>query len=234
MIAIIGAMPEEIAAILKISQATEEITIKKKVMYKAKIFKNDVVVALSGVGKVEAAYTCQLLINEFDIDLIINIGSAGGLQPGQRIGDVVIASECQYHDFIIHQDDPLEGLERFDFRTDSRLVKIMKDSLDDLKIRNWIGLVVSGDQFISTKEQSQYIINRFPYAICSEMEATAIAHVCTLEEKPYVIIRSLSDIALKQGNEIDFETYLPLASASSTNACLLFLTKYNQLYHNEK
>lgn len=229
MIAIIGAMPEEIAAILRISQVTEEIIVKKKVMYKTKLFNKDIIVALSGVGKVEAAYTCQLLLNEFEIELVINIGSAGGLQPGQHIGDVVIASECQYHDFIIFQNDPLEGLERFDFRTDSRLVKIMKKSLDDLKIRNWIGLVVSGDQFISTKEQSQSIINRFPFAICSEMEATAIAHVCTLEEKPYVIIRSLSDIALKQGNEVDFETYLPLAAASSANACLLFLTKYSQL-----
>lgn len=229
MIAIIGAMPEEVTAILKLSQSAEEISVKKKRMYKTRIYNNDVIIALSGVGKVEAAYTCQLLINEFDVELIINIGSAGGLQPGQRIGDIVIASECQYHDFIIHQDDPLEGLERFDFRSDMQLVKIMKNSLDTLKIRNWIGLVVSGDQFISTKEQSQYIINRFPYAICSEMEATAIAHVCTLEEKPYVIIRSLSDIALKQGNEVDFETYLPLAAASSANACLLFLMKFNQL-----
>lgn len=228
MIAIIGAMPEEVAAILKLSQSSEEISVKKRIMYKTKLYNNDVIVALSGVGKVEAAYTCQLLINEFDIELIINIGSAGGLQPGQRIGDIVIASECQYHDFIIHQDDPLEGLERFDFRSDMRLVKIMKNSLDVLKIRNWIGLVVSGDQFISTKEQSQFILNRFPYAICSEMEATAIAHVCTLEEIPYVIIRSLSDIALKQGNEIDFETYLPLAAASSANACSLFLMKLNQ------
>lgn len=226
MIAIIGAMDKEVEALLDLLYNVTLVNDQKPHHYLAKHQGVDIVIAKSGIGKVEAAYTVTSLLARYDIELVINIGSAGGLQPGQQVGDIVIGNSFMYHDLIFYYNDPLEGLDDFDYSSNPKNVTLMKSALDELKIRNWIGQIVSGDQFVSEKEQLDSITSRFPFAICAEMEATAIAHVCHLTNKEFIVIRSLSDIVSTTKSHTDFEKYLPLASRSSANACMLFLHKW--------
>ena len=51
----------------------------------------DVVLFLSGISTVNAAMTVQLALDNFSIDRIVFSGIAGGVDPGLRIGDVVVA-----------------------------------------------------------------------------------------------------------------------------------------------
>lgn len=229
MIAIIGAMQKEVEAILNLCSHPLQVMDEPIDVYRCRFGKADLLVCQSGIGKSEAAMTTAILLSRFDISLVINIGSAGGLQPGQKIGDVVIASELTYHDLIFDYLQPDEGLEKYHFKVDEKLVSLMQKSLLDLKIRSWIGQVVTGDQFVTNQKQVVAVVERFPSAICLEMEATAIAHVCHKFDVSFIIIRSLSDIAINLNNQVDFDKYLPLAAKSSANACMLFLTKYSQL-----
>lgn len=226
MIAIIGAMDKEVDALLQLTNNAMKVEDSHPTHYLAKFYEHNIVIACSGIGKVEAAYTLTSLINQYDIELVINIGSAGGLQAGQQVGDVVVGRSFMYHDLIFDFNNPFEGLEKYDFTSSQRNIDLMKQALDELKIRNWIGQIVSGDQFVHDKSQIDFILKRFPYAICCDMEATAIAHVCTMSKIEFIVIRSLSDITINDNSIEDFEKYLTLAARSSANACLLFLHKW--------
>ena len=98
MIGIIGAMEEEVE-ILKSAIENKE-TIKKAhvIFYKGHLEGKEIVLAQSGIGKVNAAITTALMINDFKPDLIINTGSAGAIDPNLNIGDIIISNKVYYHD----------------------------------------------------------------------------------------------------------------------------------------
>ena len=224
MILIIGAMPEEVSALEKRMTDLIHKTVNGNQVVEGILSKNKVLLALSGVGKVNAAITATSLITSYDIKALINIGSAGGLQEGQKVGDLVVATVLQYHDFDIGpetQNDP-----RFIFVSDDKLHTSLLEVLDKEKISHHSGLLVSGDQFI-TKDSPAFsnIQAKFKAAVAVDMESTAIAAVARQFSVPFVIIRALSDVTHQVGNELDFETYLSLASEQSAMICEKFIKK---------
>lgn len=225
MILIIGAMPEEVGALTsKMKKVNDSIEAGINIV-RGILGNKEVIVAQSGVGKVNAAYTTATLIAKFDPKYVINIGSAGGLLEGQKVGDIVIATTLQYHDLDIGPNtfsDP-----RFIFNASHDLVDVASNVLKELDFNYHLGLIVTGDQFI-TKHQPQFkvIQSNFPNAICVEMEAAAIAAVCQKSKTDFIVLRSLSDITQSDGNDMDFEEYLPIASENSANICLSFVNNY--------
>lgn len=224
MILIIGAMPEEISALEKRMTHVIHKTINGTQVMEGILSNNHVLLALSGVGKVNAAITATNLLNSYAIKALVNIGSAGGLLEGQKVSDIVVATVCQYHDFDIGPEtlsDP-----RFIFESDHKLQVSLLEVLDKEKINYHHGLLVSGDQFI-TKDSTAFsnIQDKFKAAVAVDMESTAIAAVADQFELPFVIIRALSDVTHQVGNELDFETYLSLASEQSAKICELFIKK---------
>ncbi|MBQ3638708.1 MAG: 5'-methylthioadenosine/S-adenosylhomocysteine nucleosidase, partial [Clostridia bacterium] len=53
----------------------------------------EVILAVCGVGKVNAAMCAQTMIVTYHPDKIVNTGVAGALSPELGVGDVVIASD---------------------------------------------------------------------------------------------------------------------------------------------
>ncbi len=89
---------EELAPFLSSIQEciiTEKAKLK---FYSGKIFDIEVVVLYSGVCKVNAAIATQILIEIFKVDVIINSGTAEGMNPKLNIFDTVISTEIVYHD----------------------------------------------------------------------------------------------------------------------------------------
>ena len=95
---IICAMPEEIKELTARLSDKQVETIGGKDYLQGKISNQDVVLVESGIGKVEAGITTEHLITDFNVDVVINSGSAGGIGQGLHVGDVVISSETAYHD----------------------------------------------------------------------------------------------------------------------------------------
>ena len=56
------------------------------------------------------------------------------------------------------------------------------------------GRVVSGDQFIASREVKNKIAENF-HGVCTEMEGCSIAHAAFLNKVPFVILRAISDKA---------------------------------------
>ncbi len=228
MIGIIGAMEEEVAEIKKLMDIQDEIKHLDFVFYKGFMKNKEIILLQGGIGKVNAAIATTLLLSNYDIDYVINIGSAGGLHLDQNVGDVVISSSVVHHDVDVtafgRKTGEVPGLPQY-FNADKRLLDEIHHILDSFDIKSHIGIIASGDQFISTKQQVTNIKNNFPDAICAEMEAASIAQVCYVFHKRFIITRSLSDVFDKGDSGVQFDEYLKKASYTSAKMCYELVTK---------
>ncbi|MBQ5570447.1 MAG: 5'-methylthioadenosine/S-adenosylhomocysteine nucleosidase, partial [Treponema sp.] len=86
----------------------------------------------------------------------------------------------------------------YSFEADKKMVEKIQElfpTLPEAKGHKLaVGRVASGDQFIADKEIKANIIKNCD-SLCVEMEGAAIAHACFLCKTPFVIIRTLSDMA---------------------------------------
>lgn len=218
MIGIIAAMPIERDAILAKMQKVEEQCISQISMFTGELSNKKVVLMLSGVGKGNAAMSTTILLEHFEIDAIINVGTAGGLLHEQKVLDVVISKQVVQHDFDTSGLDGKDGIGLF-YEADPKLISDCKSVLSSHDYQTFTGLIASGDQFIYEENKIVNLLENFPATMCVEMEAGAIAQVCTHYQVPFVILRSLSDIACKEKSEMDFMEYAKKASARSAVCC---------------
>lgn len=214
MIAIIAAMELECDALKEVMCDVEEVEIQRLHFSKGNLGGKEIVLMQSGVGKGNAAMATTILLEHFNVAHVINIGTAGGLIQDENVLDIVISSRVVQHDFDSSILDGEAGRGIY-FDADPYLVELTKKALCDDDYQVFIGMVASGDQFVSEDVQIDHILKYFPDSICAEMEAGAIAQVCTHYEIPFVIIRSLSDIAHKEASHMDFLTYAKKASKRS-------------------
>jgi len=219
-IGIIGAMEEEVEFLIK-NMKLERKEIKAKMQFSLGIMHNkNVVVVTSGIGKVNAAVCAQILIDDFSVDYIINVGIAGGTVDNIYPGDVVIGDSLVQHDIDTSAFGDRLGqiprLDTFDFKCDELLVRYAKEACNDIKGHNhFTGRIVSGDQFIANKDKIKWLNSEFECLAC-EMEGASIAQVCYLNGTPFIVIRSISDNA-NNGAQMDYEKFKDIAVENSTN-----------------
>lgn len=222
MIGIIGAMEEEVSEILKYVDLRNTKEIQGYKFHEGTIANKNVVLMQSGIGKVNSTLSTTLLFTNYDIDYVINVGSAGGLDLTQNVGDIVISAAVAHHDVDVtvfgRAWGEVPGMPQT-FLPDEYLCSKVKEIIESNQYVCHTGLIVSGDQFISQKEQVETIQKHFPNAMCAEMEAASIAQVCHVFNKKFIILRSLSDIFNKGDNSIQFDEYLKKASRASAKIC---------------
>ena len=211
IIGIIGAMEEEVAILKESMEIEETVTYASMVFCKGKLCGKDVVIVRSGIGKVNAAICAQILVNKFNVDVLINTGIAGSLDAQIDIGDMVISTDCVEHDVDASIfGDPVGQVPRMDtfsFPADPILVgkALAANEEANPDIKTFAGRIVSGDQFVSSSEVKDKLVNLFG-AKCTEMEGAAIAHAAYLNKVSCVIIRAISDKADNSAT-MDYPTF---------------------------
>jgi adenosylhomocysteine nucleosidase len=225
MIGIIGAMEEEVSLLKSEIELVEEKKIANFTFFYGTLEGKDVCILQSGIGKVNAAVGCTVLIQTFEPELIINSGAAGGISKDLQFGDLVIADTIMYHDVDItafgYRAGQIPGMPEF-FTISPPIAAIAHEAIEQLKAEHLLpltlkavhGLVASGDVFVCEQHHIAALAARFPEVLAVEMEGAAIAHTCFLWKVPVVIIRSLSDIAGYESPKA-FNEFLPLASKHS-------------------
>ncbi|AIS52658.1 5'-methylthioadenosine/S-adenosylhomocysteine nucleosidase MtnN [Thermoanaerobacter kivui] len=218
-IGLIGAMEEEVN-ILKNEMSLKEIVTKGKLdFYIGSLNGSDIVVVQSGIGKVNAAMAAQILISNFNIDILINTGVAGGIKPGVKVGDIVISSDAMEYDIDVtafgYELGIIPRMEESIFRADGKLVELAKKTAENIAESDvYVGRIISGDKFVSSKEEAKRLGEMFnAYAV--EMEGAAIGHVAYLNNIPFVIIRSISDNANDEAS-VDFSAFVEHAANISS------------------
>ncbi len=188
----------------------------------------ELVVALSGVGKVAAATTATLLADRFGVQAMAFTGVAGGLAPQVKVGDVVVANSLLQHDMdasplFPRHEVPLTGISRF--ASCEALSGSMRAAVADLlanvgqgvtaeaqqrfglqQVRVHSGLVISGDRFVTTVAERDALLAALPDALAVEMEGAAVAQVCHAFELPLVVVRTVSDRA-DDAAHVDFPAF---------------------------
>lgn len=219
MIGIIGAMEEEVAALKEDMDIQETVEQASMVFCKGKLSGKDVVVVRSGIGKVNAGICAQILVDRFQADMLINTGIAGSLDARIDIGDMVISTDALHHDMdATIFGDAIGQIPRMDtlaFPADEELVRKAAKANEKANpdIRTFTGKVASGDQFISSREAKEKIVENF-HPLCVEMEGAGIAQAAYLNKVSYVIIRAISDKADNSAT-MDYPTFERQAIAHS-------------------
>lgn len=201
-IGIICASDDELAPFLPIIGDCEIIEKAMLKFYKGTIYGVEVVALFSGVCKVNAAIASQMLVDGFGVDAIINSGVAGGMNPELQIFDTVISTEVCYHDVaedILTEFHP--WMNSVFFKADSELIKISKVAANNIKAEGTIywGRMVTGEAFI--KDEGRQEINDKFLPLSVDMETAGIAHVCYVNNIPFLAVRCITDTASHSGNE---------------------------------
>lgn len=183
----------------------------------------EVVLLKSGIGKVNAAMSTTLLLQQFKPDVVINTGSAGGFDADLEVGAIVISDEVRHHDVDVtafgYEMGQVPQLPAA-FLSSADLMDHAIAAVEELGEHAYaVGLIATGDSFMDDAERVEKVRGHFPSMKAAEMEAAAVAQVCHQFDKPFVVIRALSDIAGKQSN-ISFEEFLPVAAKHSTQIVL--------------
>lgn len=227
MIGIIGAMADEVALLQKEMQVEEIVEKAGMRFHKGNLCGKEVVVVQSGIGKVNAALCAQILVDIFQVDTLLNTGIAGSLDAQIDIGDMVISTDAVQHDVDTTTfGDPLgqvPNMDTFSFPADEKLVELAKRVNEEVNpdIQTFTGRIVSGDQFISSQEAKERLVNTF-HAKCTEMEGAAIAHAAYLNQVSCVIIRAISDKA-DNSAEMDYPAFEQMAILHSVRLVRGFL-----------
>jgi adenosylhomocysteine nucleosidase len=222
-IAIIGAMEEEVTILRDKIEEREETVIANCEFSKGRLNGADVILLKSGIGKVNAAMSTAILLERFRPDYVINTGSAGGFLSTLNVGDVIISNEVVHHDVDVtafgYEYGQVPGMPAR-YKADETLVKIAEQNAKQIKdIQVVTGLIATGDSFMNDPARVEFVRGKFPDLCAVEMEAAAIAQVCTQFAVPFVIIRALSDIAGKE-SDVSFEQFLDTAAKHSADLVL--------------
>ena len=215
-IGIIAAMQEEMNAIKEIMESAYSNTIYELEFIEGKINDKECVLVQCGVGKVNSSRVTQVMIDKYDIEYVINVGSAGTANQELQIGDIVIGKTLVQHDFDItafgHKKGYISNVGE-KLQSDAELINKFEECILNLNLSEYkvkIGTIASGDIFCTEEWMKQKINAKFN-ADAIEMEGAAIAQVCYLDKVPFIVIRSISD-SPNGNNNITFEKYLELAS----------------------
>ena len=175
-----------------LSDTKDELYAGLKVI-EGKIGKHEIVLAKCGIGKVNAAINTYKINSIFHPDLLINTGVAGGASDRTRIGDLLVADYVAYHDVWCGpgtQPGVADGCEVF-MQCDQEIINLAYSYADGKRFQ--VGLICSGDRFISEKEEIDTIQRLFPEVVAVDMESAAIAQICVMEGVKFNIIRVVSD-----------------------------------------
>lgn len=225
-IGIICAGERELAPFLDVLKKDRKVSKSMLVFHEGYIAQVRVVLVESGICKVNAAIASQILIDTFHVDLIINAGTAGAMDQSLKIFDTVIATDLCYHDVaddILTESHP--HMDSVFFKVDSSLIEKAKKAVLNERIENvFLGRIVTGEAFIS--EDGREKINKEFAPLAVDMESASVAHVCYVNNVPFMVIRTITDTPIHSGLD-NFEVNCVKASNIARDITIAVLKELN-------
>jgi adenosylhomocysteine nucleosidase len=233
-IAVLTAIPEEIAAFGAHLTETGRETVAGIAIHHGTLDGRSVVLAESGIGKVNAALAATVLFDRFGCSGIVFSGVAGGLDPHLAVGDLVIATDVIQHDYGAMAQGALEvyragALPFPEFRgdvalkADQALIAAARGALCDARF----GTILTGDYYLGCGQTRERLFSSFG-GKAVDMESAAVAQVAEAFGAPWLIIRALSDLA-GEDSRLDFQAFAREAARKAAAAVLKTLPLFDAL-----
>lgn len=224
-IGIIGAMEQEVEILRGKLENLDTWEEAGATFYSGQIGAHEVVLTKSGIGKTLAALTTTLLISHYNVELVINTGSAGGIGEGLAIGDIVISEKLAYFDVDVtafgYEPGQMAQMPLY-YEANPVLVQAAMEASSNNMLNCRSGLIVSGDTFVHSQKQINEIKTNFPLCLANEMEGAAIAHVAHQYQVPFVVIRAMSDVG-DENASVNFDEFIIEAGEKSAKMVLALL-----------
>ncbi len=190
---------------------------------------NEIVLCRCGIGKVNSAIGATELVRNFAPDAIVSTGVAGGIDESLSVMDVVVSSSIVYHDVWCGMGceyGQVQGMPAV-FVAD----KAMRDAALSLNVepdnvtRVHPGLICTGDQFITSRDELDKIKSNFPAGLAVDMESASIAQTCHIYGVPFVSFRIISDTPGVDKHIEQYENFWGEMASRSFGVTKLFLSK---------
>ena len=196
-IGIVTAMAEETLPILnKLGNIVAKSVISGASVCKAEYGVHTIYLATGGVGEIRAAMTAQMLKDLFDVEVLLNFGFVGALDPKLKQGELLLAKRvCHYQFDSSAIDGTVPG--QYDGKAD-RYFYLDGALIDRTLLASRMPLktvtVASGDVFVASAAMKKRLREDFGCDIC-EMELAALALVCERNRIPLLSLKVVSDSA---------------------------------------
>ncbi|MDR3293535.1 MAG: 5'-methylthioadenosine/adenosylhomocysteine nucleosidase [Clostridiales bacterium] len=203
MLCILAAMREEVELLLErvTVTGTEELGCGRQI-YFAEYAGTVFLIAVSMIGKVNSAVTMQYVLDRYEVDRIINIGTAGGIASVFKKNDIMLATAAYQHDYDLgpvggdgYKAGTISNIPKASFSFDREMNGELSAICKGLGYTLTEGILVSGDQFISDGKKVKKLKKDFS-AIACEMEGGALIQTAALNGfKKIASIKAISDNA---------------------------------------
>jgi adenosylhomocysteine nucleosidase len=200
-VAILVALEVEAQALLR-QLARSTISPPNLSVWEGEVEGRRVVLVITGVGKVSAALAAQFICDRFDPASLLVIGLAGATDSDGQRGELIVASGALQHDMDARPFTDARGvipsLGKAVFAADPTLFDKLRDATESVVNNPRIirsGIVLSGDQIVTSRAVRDSLLAEFPDGACLDMETGAIAQVAHQNGIPWAALRITSDAA---------------------------------------
>jgi len=225
-LAIMGAMPEEIAPILEKLGEYKTTNYAGNKYYEASYNGVKLVIAYSKIGKVFSTLTATTLCEHFGAQKLLFSGVAGAVSPTLKVGDLIVATKLAQHDLDITAFGHPFGYvpEGAVFvEADKEMIAISKEVAKEMGKPVQEGIIATGDQFVANEERKNWIGETFG-ADALEMEGASVAVVCDALDVPFFILRAISDAADMDAS-FSFDEFLETSAVESAEFVMRMVDK---------
>jgi adenosylhomocysteine nucleosidase len=161
-----------------------------------------VVLVITGVGKVSAAAATQFTCDTFEPRSLLVVGLAGATDRDGQRGQWVVASGALQHDVDARPFTDAKGvipsLGKAVFAADPILSEKLRSATESVVDNPRIirsGVVLTGDQIVTSRAVRDGLLAEFPEGACFDMETAAVAQVAHQNGIPWAALRITSDAA---------------------------------------
>ena len=157
------------------------------------------VVMVGGVGKVAADMAAQYACDVFKPRCLVAIGLAGALENRSRRGRVIVATGAVQHDMdgrpLTDAKGVIPGLGLSIISANPAVAETLLRAARYKSEDALSGLVLTGDQIVTSRAVRDGLAKDFPDGLCIDMETAAIAQVAHQNGVPWSGLRVTSDSA---------------------------------------
>lgn len=192
---IVCAMQSEARPIVENMTVSERHTVNGRTFLCGELFCRPVVLAVSGIGKVNASSAALLLIEKFKADVILNVGVAGAADPSLQLSQIVVGESAIQYDFDLSESD---GLPRGQLPGFDRFLPLDKRFWTRFKKAGFVtGRLATIDSF--RYDEQNLLFLRELNVLAEDMEVAAIAQVCAYADVPLISVKAISNAIAEGG-----------------------------------
>lgn len=185
MIAFVVALKSEAEYFLKEIENLKEEKLAGKALYLGNYKGKEIALILSGVGKVNASLATQAIIDKYSPEFVFNFGTAGGANESVKHMTYYLIDKCCQYDFDLSELDscPVGYMSEFDgiyFNLDSYDIDFIEKKT-----------LATADMFSNKIENINTVRNLG--GDVRDMEGSAIAQVCKLNEVKLIMLKGVTD-----------------------------------------